>query len=103
MDVVTLSQLQFAATGMFHWIFVPLTLGLSILTASGWDWPHSSVGFPGVSLLVAFWQAESSCEAGGDPMTDQAIQRAGMRNRLHRSSRRRKMVRSLGGTMTSPG
>lgn len=33
MDVVTLSQLQFAATVMFHWIFVPLTLGLSILTA----------------------------------------------------------------------
>jgi cytochrome d ubiquinol oxidase subunit I len=33
MDVLTLSQLQFAATGMFHWIFVPLTLGLSILTA----------------------------------------------------------------------
>lgn len=33
MDVVTLSQLQFAATGMFHWIFVPLTLGLSIMTA----------------------------------------------------------------------
>ena len=33
MNVVTLSQLQFAATSMFHWIFVPLTLGLSILTA----------------------------------------------------------------------
>lgn len=33
MNVVTLSQLQFAATVMFHWIFVPLTLGLSILTA----------------------------------------------------------------------
>ncbi|MDA8427995.1 MAG: cytochrome ubiquinol oxidase subunit I [Geobacteraceae bacterium] len=33
MSVVTLSQLQFAATGMFHWIFVPLTLGLSIMTA----------------------------------------------------------------------
>jgi len=33
MDVVTLSQLQFAATCMFHWIFVPLTLGLSIMTA----------------------------------------------------------------------
>ena len=33
MNVVTLSQLQFAATAMFHWIFVPLTLGLSILTA----------------------------------------------------------------------
>ncbi len=33
MDVVSLSQLQFAATCMFHWIFVPLTLGLSIMTA----------------------------------------------------------------------
>ncbi len=33
MNVVTLSQIQFAATGMFHWIFVPLTLGLSIMTA----------------------------------------------------------------------
>lgn len=33
MDVLTLSQLQFAATCMFHWIFVPLTLGLSIMTA----------------------------------------------------------------------
>jgi cytochrome d ubiquinol oxidase subunit I len=33
MDVVSLSQLQFAATCMFHWIFVPLTLGLAIMTA----------------------------------------------------------------------
>ena len=33
MNVVTLSQLQFTATCMFHWIFVPLTLGLSIMTA----------------------------------------------------------------------
>ncbi len=33
MDVVTLSRLQFAATSAFHFIFVPLTLGLSILTA----------------------------------------------------------------------
>lgn len=33
MDVLFLSQLQFAATCMFHWIFVPLTLGLSIMTA----------------------------------------------------------------------
>ena len=33
MDVIFLSQLQFAATCMFHWIFVPLTLGLSIMTA----------------------------------------------------------------------
>jgi cytochrome d ubiquinol oxidase subunit I len=33
MDTVALSRLQFALTSMFHWIFVPLTLGLSILTA----------------------------------------------------------------------
>src|ERR1700741_927204 len=28
-DVVTLSRLQFAATAMYHFLFVPLTLGLS--------------------------------------------------------------------------
>jgi cytochrome d ubiquinol oxidase subunit I len=33
MDVLSLSRLQFAVTCMFHFIFVPLTLGLSILTA----------------------------------------------------------------------
>lgn len=33
MDPVFLSRLQFAATTMFHFLFVPLTLGLSILVA----------------------------------------------------------------------
>jgi cytochrome d ubiquinol oxidase subunit I len=33
MDVLALSRWQFAVTSMFHFIFVPLTLGLSILTA----------------------------------------------------------------------
>jgi cytochrome d ubiquinol oxidase subunit I len=33
-DVVELSRLQFAATAMFHFLFVPLTLGLSILVAT---------------------------------------------------------------------
>jgi len=33
MDVLTLSRLQFAITSMFHFIFVPLTIGLSILVA----------------------------------------------------------------------
>lgn len=32
-DVVTLSRLQFAATAMYHFLFVPLTLGLSVLLA----------------------------------------------------------------------
>ncbi len=33
MDVLMLSRLQFAAASMFHFLFVPLTLGLSVLTA----------------------------------------------------------------------
>lgn len=33
MDVVLLSRLQFAAATMFHFLFVPLTLGLSMLIA----------------------------------------------------------------------
>ncbi|MCP4747463.1 MAG: cytochrome ubiquinol oxidase subunit I [Desulfobacteraceae bacterium] len=33
MDTVFLSRLQFAAATMFHFLFVPLTLGLSILVA----------------------------------------------------------------------
>lgn len=33
MDVVLLSRLQFAVATMFHFIFVPLTLGLSVLIA----------------------------------------------------------------------
>ncbi|TAL88519.1 MAG: cytochrome bd-I ubiquinol oxidase subunit CydA [Candidimonas sp.] len=32
-DVVTLSRIQFAATVMYHFLFVPLTLGLSFLLA----------------------------------------------------------------------
>ncbi|MCB9945223.1 MAG: cytochrome ubiquinol oxidase subunit I [Geminicoccaceae bacterium] len=34
LDIVTLSRLQFASTAMFHFLFVPLTLGLSILVAT---------------------------------------------------------------------
>jgi len=33
MDVVFLSRLQFAAATMFHFLFVPLTLGLSVMMA----------------------------------------------------------------------
>ena len=31
MDLVTLSRLQFAVTALYHFLFVPLTLGLSVL------------------------------------------------------------------------
>ena len=33
LDVVTLSRLQFALTALYHFLFVPLTLGLSVLLA----------------------------------------------------------------------
>jgi cytochrome bd ubiquinol oxidase subunit I len=33
MDVLLLSRLQFAAATMFHFLFVPLTLGLALLVA----------------------------------------------------------------------
>jgi cytochrome d ubiquinol oxidase subunit I len=33
MDLVTLSRLQFGLTAMFHFLFVPLTIGLSVLLA----------------------------------------------------------------------
>ncbi len=33
LDIVSLSRLQFASTAMFHFLFVPLTLGLSVLIA----------------------------------------------------------------------
>ncbi|MBN9401216.1 MAG: cytochrome ubiquinol oxidase subunit I, partial [Burkholderiales bacterium] len=32
-DVVNLSRFQFAATALYHFLFVPLTLGLSFLLA----------------------------------------------------------------------
>jgi len=32
-DVVQLSRLQFALTALYHFLFVPLTLGLSVLLA----------------------------------------------------------------------
>lgn len=33
-DIVELSRLQFALTAMYHFLFVPLTLGMAFLLAS---------------------------------------------------------------------
>ena len=33
LDIVALSRLQFALTALYHFLFVPLTLGLSVLLA----------------------------------------------------------------------
>ena len=54
MDVVTLSRLQFAITCMFHFIFVPLTLGLSVLTA--WmEWRYVRTGDEVWLRMTKFW------------------------------------------------
>ena len=36
-DLVDLSRLQFALTAMYHFIFVPLTLGMSLFVAPRWQ------------------------------------------------------------------
>ncbi len=54
MDVLALSRLQFAATAGFHFLFVPLTLGLSILVAfmeSRWV----ATGDPMYLRMTRFW------------------------------------------------
>ena len=33
MDVVVWSRIQFAMTAAYHWLFVPLTLGLAVVMA----------------------------------------------------------------------
>lgn len=40
-DVVVVSRFQFASTALYHFIFVPLTIGLSFLLAVRLRWrPH---------------------------------------------------------------
>ncbi|HOJ14186.1 MAG TPA: cytochrome ubiquinol oxidase subunit I, partial [Deltaproteobacteria bacterium] len=54
MDVVTLGRWQFAITSMFHFIFVPLTLGLSVLVA--WmEWRFVKTGDGTWLRMARFW------------------------------------------------
>jgi cytochrome d ubiquinol oxidase subunit I len=54
MDVLLLSRLQFAMTSMFHFLFVPLTLGLSILVA--WmEWRYVRTGDEIWLRMARFW------------------------------------------------
>lgn len=54
MDVVTLSRLQFAAATMFHFLFVPLTLGLSILVAI-METRYAKTGDEADLRMTQFW------------------------------------------------
>jgi cytochrome d ubiquinol oxidase subunit I len=54
MDVVLLSRLQFAVTVFFHFIFVPLTLGLSLLLAI-METMYVSTGNEQYKRMTKFW------------------------------------------------
>ena len=54
MDPIFLSRLQFAATTLFHFMFVPLTLGLSILVAI-METRYVQTGNPEYKRMTKFW------------------------------------------------
>jgi cytochrome bd ubiquinol oxidase subunit I len=54
MDVVELSRLQFGLTAMYHFLFVPLTIGLSILLAI-MESIYVTTGRPIWREMVRFW------------------------------------------------
>ena len=54
MDVLMLSRLQFAAASMFHFLFVPLTLGLSVLTAI-YETKYVTTGDEDYKRAAKFW------------------------------------------------
>src|ERR1700744_4172349 len=56
MDIVELSRLQFAITALYHFLFVPLTLGLSILLGI-METVYVMTGRPIWRDLVKFWGA----------------------------------------------
>ena len=54
MDVVFLSRLQFAAAVMFHFLFVPLTLGLSVMVAI-METKYARTGDETYLRMTKFW------------------------------------------------
>src|SRR5512138_2809595 len=54
MDVLMLSRLQFAAATIFHFLFVPLTLGLSLLVAI-METQYVRTGDEEYKTMAKFW------------------------------------------------
>ncbi|WP_172329627.1 cytochrome ubiquinol oxidase subunit I [Mangrovicoccus sp. HB161399] len=54
LDIVELSRLQFAMTALYHFLFVPLTLGLSILVAT-METVYVMTGRPIWRQMTKFW------------------------------------------------
>jgi cytochrome d ubiquinol oxidase subunit I len=54
MEALALSRIQFAVTALFHFIFVPLTLGLSLLVAA-WETRYLRTGDEAYLRMAKFW------------------------------------------------
>src|SRR5271157_4331579 len=54
MNPTTLSQIQFAATSIYHFFFVPLTLGLSVLVAI-FETIYVRTGHDTYKQMAKFW------------------------------------------------
>ena len=54
LEVVNLSRLQFGATALYHFLFVPLTLGLSFLLAA-METVYVTTGKPIYRQITQFW------------------------------------------------
>ena len=54
MDIVELSRLQFAMTALYHFLFVPLTLGLSVIVAI-METVYVTTGRPIWRQMTKFW------------------------------------------------
>ena len=54
LDVVDLSRLQFAMTALYHFLFVPLTIGLSVLLAT-METVYVMTGREIWKRMVKFW------------------------------------------------
>ena len=79
MSVLDLARLQFASTSIYHFLFVPLTIGLSLITAmlqtrwyrTGWHLRRgsSTLGFAGsarLALTVLVPATTAAVSADGD-------------------------------------
>ena len=53
-EAVDLARLQFALTSIYHWLFVPFTLGMTVIVAA-LEWTYVSTGKEVYKKMAKFW------------------------------------------------
>lgn len=53
-EAVDLARLQFALTSIYHWLFVPFTLGMTV-TVAALEWTYVSTGKEVYKKMAKFW------------------------------------------------